>query len=153
MDPSKFVIPTGGGEGAYYCVKYIAERKINHSSVTLLSISDDLTKYNKTSSRRKAEERIQRQLQSQLKCMEYCKANKLSCKVDSVTSYIPSDGKTSSERVASEVCEYATKNNIGNIMSGSRNLTGLKRWVVGSIGMILHRDCDKCTFIQVRNPK
>ncbi|GAB5364117.1 hypothetical protein AAMO2058_000941600 [Amorphochlora amoebiformis] len=147
----RVAIPVGGGGGAYSCLEYLKKTRMKISEIHLVAISDDVKKYNKQSSRAKATARIERQEAALKRCLTYCNKEGLKCKPAKIIASIPNDGKSSSERIASEVCKYAMDNDIGTVATGSRKLSGLKRWVVGSIGQLIHRDCTKCHYIQVRH--
>jgi hypothetical protein len=70
-----YVIPVGGGKGAYYCLHYLKDHNMKNGNITLLSVQDDTKSYNKQKSIDKALKRAKKQQQSTAKCLEYCKQN------------------------------------------------------------------------------
>ena len=71
----RFLIPVGGGDGAYHCLEYVKAKKIAHESITMLMVMDDVKGYNKASSKAKAEARLERQRKSLGRCLAYCRKN------------------------------------------------------------------------------
>ncbi len=146
-----YVIPVGGGQGSLECLKFLVRHDMRKDPVHLLVVQGKSGSYHKVASAAKSKARIEKQETQLTAGLDYCKRNGLECKGARVITHIPSESARQSEMIAKAVCDYATENKLGTVLTGSRKLSGLKRWLVGSIGQKLHQDCAACNYIQVRH--